>query len=91
MRIMLVIALSAAALFTGSGASQAKEGPWCAHVDIGAGAISSDCHFQSIEDCRPHVIAGNKGFCTQNPSWPGYYAPVSTVPKPHRKRHARHH
>ena len=49
--------------------------PWCAEVAIGRNSVARDCSYRSIEACRPHVIAGNRGFCMQNPAWPGWYAP----------------
>jgi hypothetical protein len=63
------------------------DGPWCANVSLGHGAMSKDCHYRTVEECSPNVIAGNRGFCTQNPAWAGWYAPVEPV-RPHRKRHA---
>jgi hypothetical protein len=37
-------------------------------------AVARDCWFATFEACQPHVIAGNRGFCVQNPYWPGWYA-----------------
>ena len=64
------------------------DGPWCATVSVGHGAISEDCHYRSVEECRPNVIAGNRGFCTQNPRWAGWNAPMEPARR-HGKRHAR--
>ena len=48
------------------------EGRWCARENIGA-TIQEDCTFDSFEACRRLVIQGNRGFCTQNPAFAGYY------------------
>ena len=58
--------------------------PWCAVQSIGAGDVVWDCEFQSIEQCRPEVIAGNRGSCNLNP----YYQPA---PSPVQHRKYRHH
>jgi hypothetical protein len=49
------------------------EGPWCAQMNTGAGRVEEDCTFKSFEACRQMVISGNRGFCTQNPAFTGYY------------------
>jgi hypothetical protein len=82
MRIMLLTVISVAALFSGVQSSAADEGPWCATVSLGKGAIASDCHYRTFEECLPNVLAGNRGFCGRNPYWQG-----SSVPRKHRKRH----
>ena len=43
-------------------------GPWCA-VYYFPSSPEYDCHFASIEDCRPNILAGNRGSCVQNPYW----------------------
>jgi hypothetical protein len=37
-------------------------GPWCAVTDMGTGNWS-------LQQCVPHVLSGNRGFCNQNPSF----------------------
>jgi hypothetical protein len=49
------------------------EGRWCARADTGGGRVEEDCTFDSFEACRRLVIQGNRGFCTQNPAFAGYY------------------
>jgi len=49
------------------------EGPWCAYMNTGAGRVEEDCTFRSLAACRQMVISGNRGFCTQNPAFIGYY------------------
>jgi hypothetical protein len=51
-------------------------GPWCAVVNTGWGNMHWDCRYASLEQCRPNVLAGNRGFCNRNPSFassPGKY------------------
>ena len=82
-----VAALTAAVSFHPEPArAQSGIAPWCAVVSIGAGTVQWDCHYRSIEECRPNVIAGNRGFCNMNPAWEGWNR---SEPKP-RKRHRRH-
>jgi hypothetical protein len=53
---------------------------WCAVQDNGAGELTWDCEFLSLEDCRPAVLAGNKGFCALNP----YYRAPDPTSDPQR-------
>jgi hypothetical protein len=64
----------------------AGEGPWCAVASAGPDGVSWDCRYGSIEECRPNVIAGNRGFCTQNPRWVDV-EPVRRRPKRRAERH----
>ncbi len=60
--------------------------PWCA-VTSGGFDVHWECEYDSIEACRPHVIAGNRGFCNPSP----YYqaAPKRRAPpRKHRRRHS---
>ena len=86
--VVTVAGLLAADMGAGVPAAQAGSygnAPWCAVQNLGAGDIVWDCEFRTAEECAPHVIAGNRGFCNINPSWT---APYPTAP-PHyyRKRH----
>jgi hypothetical protein len=47
------------------------EGAWCARMNTAAGRVEEDCTYDSFERCRQMVIAGNRGFCTQNPAYAG--------------------
>jgi len=89
MRIALAAALTVAALSFPEKPANAAEGPWCAVISIGIGSVYEDCQYWSFEQCRPNVIAGNRGFCNLNPryagNWPGY-APAGSA----RKRHVKH-
>jgi hypothetical protein len=42
------------------------DAPWCAVINIGKG-VTWDCQYQTVEQCVPNVIAGNRGFCNLNP------------------------
>lgn len=66
-----------------------REGPWCAVINFGGGDVVWDCEFNSVEECRPNVIAGTRGFCNPNPRWPGWSAPAETGPKKHVRHHKR--
>jgi hypothetical protein len=69
-RLILVIAMTAAALLLVSGPSQARvEGPWCAEYGLGVGTWVQDCSMRTFEMCRMEVIAGNRGYCSPNPRW----------------------
>ncbi len=61
--------------------------PWCAVISIGTGSVYWDCHYATLEECVPNVLAGNRGFCNHNPRFPGWSAPVTDVPKHRRHRH----
>jgi len=77
----------AAATCLGASASYAYgDAPWCAVMELGPGAAVWDCEYRTVEECVPHVIAGNRGVCSLNP-WPG---PVQATPVRH-PRHRFHH
>jgi hypothetical protein len=42
---------------------------WCAVSNQGTDAFSWDCEYDTIEDCMPAVLTGNRGFCAMNPFW----------------------
>jgi hypothetical protein len=61
---------SAAAISFGVSAGRAStygNAPWCAVVDQGAGNVMWECEYQSVAECQPNVLAGNRGFCQRNP------------------------
>jgi hypothetical protein len=87
MRLMLVVAVSTAALCLNVPLSWAFEhGPWCAVVNLGDGNRYWDCQYNSLEECVPNVLSGNRGFCNVNPAF-GLYAAKPTEHRIHRKRH----
>ena len=75
-RIVLAAGLAAAALSFSGNSSHAAEAPWCALISLGTSAMYEDCQYWSFEQCRPVVLAGNRGFCNPNPRFvanqPGY-------------------
>jgi hypothetical protein len=44
------------------------EAPWCAVTKDGD---HWDCRYQSAAECQPNVVAGNRGWCNQNPYFVG--------------------
>ena len=88
-RVVWAIAGATAMLFLEVPSSQALVGnaPWCAVVEIGNGEVEWDCQYQTIEQCRPNVIAGNRGFCNLNP----YNVPAAAAPPSHVKHSVRRH
>ena len=60
------------------------ESPWCAVINTGLD-VHWDCQYQSVEQCYPTVLAGNRGFCNPNP----YFVASATEHRRPAKRHAR--
>ena len=76
--IRTVVAVAAfASLAFGLQPAKANEAPWCAVTSGGEGDMHWDCQYRSIEECRPNVLAGNRGWCNPNP----YFV---TAPTEHR-------
>jgi hypothetical protein len=65
--------------------AKAYEAPWCAVISMGTGSVYWDCQYRSIEECRPNVLAGNRGWCNPNP----YIVPTMVAPRTQRKRHTQ--
>ena len=84
MRLFLAGALALAALGVAQPA-QAYEAPWCAVIGLGHGDAYWDCQYGSLEQCVPTILAGNRGFCNQNPAYTGP-APVKRAKIRHRRR-----
>jgi hypothetical protein len=82
MRIAITAALVVAALSLSANHASAGEAPWCAVISLGPGSVYEDCQYRTFEQCRPVVLAGNRGFCNINPRWVG--------PPPAKSRHRRH-
>ncbi len=83
-RILMAAAAILAILFYDGRAAQAYTGnaPWCAVHNIGWGDVEWDCEFYSIEQCRPEILSGNRGFCSPNPY---YRAPARRYTPRHRR------
>jgi hypothetical protein len=89
MRAILAIATVATAMFlTGPATAVPYQGPWCAVQSVGHDTAVWDCRMRTFEECRLEVVAGNRGHCTQNPNWPGWYGNAA-VDAPVRRRRAR--
>jgi len=84
MRILLIVGVALVAVLLEARPLQAKEGPWCAVLNYGNGSAYEDCQYFSIEACRPHVLAGNRGFCNLNPRWVAAYDPYARPRARHR-------
>ena len=65
------------------------DAPWCAVISLGTGQVTWECYYRTVEECRPNVLAGNRGFCNLNPYGPGpAYAAAGTAHPRAKKRHA---
>jgi hypothetical protein len=87
MRLSVAAIALAGATCSGVTASHAYgTAPWCAVVNIG-GVMRWDCDYQSIDECMPNVLAGNRGFCNLNPEYRAPADPTAmTYPKHHKPR-----
>jgi hypothetical protein len=87
-RILLLIATAATVLaseLSPGHAAYIGNAPWCAVVNIGAGAVEWDCEYPSAQACAPNVVAGNRGFCGLNP----YYSPAYSSVPPYGAAHIK--
>ena len=57
MRVVVLIAALATAMFFDLRASRAYEGPWCAVQSVGSGSVTENCRMATFEQCRMEVIA----------------------------------
>lgn len=90
MRIALSIAALAATVCVYVSSSKAQtigNAPWCAVMNTGADRYVRDCEYDSVRDCTPNVIAGNRGFCEINP----YYRPAPAAAPDYRRHHRPYH
>jgi len=60
--------------------AEAYENAWCAVISEGYW----DCQYRSIEECRPNVLAGTRGWCNPNP-----YFVAQDRPTEHGRNHKR--
>ena len=83
--LMAAAAIMAVLSFGGRPAQASGDHPWCAVHIMGWGDVYWDCQYDSIEQCRPNVLSGNRGFCNPNPYYKG---PVKrSAPRHHRRRY----
>ena len=83
----LGLALAAIVVPAGSksGTAEAAEAPWCAVINNSEDSVYWDCQYRSFEECQPHVLAGNRGWCNPSP----YYVPGAADARRPAKRRAR--
>jgi len=79
--IILASVIVLAASVLGRHLAKAREAPWCAVISEGYW----DCQYRSIEECRPNVLAGNRGWCNPSP----YFVDRPTEDRRFGKRRAR--
>ena len=85
-RVALSIAVTSVILCLGGGSGHAGtygNGPWCALMETGAGAVDRECLYGTADECYPNVLGGNRGVCVRNPYW------VPPPPVPYHRHHAR--
>jgi hypothetical protein len=71
-RLIFAAAMLAAVLGFGIGTSRAGtygDEKWCAVSNDGGDALNWDCEYDTVDDCSPAIIVGNRGFCALNPYW----------------------
>jgi hypothetical protein len=66
-RLILAATAAFAGVFFGLQPAKAQAAPWCAVLTVGEDSVYWDCRYRSVEECRPNVLAGNRGFCNPNP------------------------
>jgi hypothetical protein len=86
MRTMIAAAAFVAAIVAALGcnipaAYAFGDAPWCAVKNFGSDVVW-DCEYRTVEECVPHVIAGDRSFCNLNP-WPG---PATPAPRADRRK-----
>ncbi len=83
-RIKLAAVLTIAiAAFAPPPAHASSAAPWCAVINQGRD-VYWDCQYASFEQCYPTILAGNRGFCNENPAYTGPIAPPRKQPAPHK-------
>jgi len=73
-RIISAAALAIALASAPAPAQAYNDAPWCAVINTGLD-VHWECQYSTFEACYPNVIAGNRGFCNQNPAYQGPVAP----------------
>jgi|SoiMethySBSTD1v2_1073268.scaffolds.fasta_scaffold2788929_1 hypothetical protein len=69
MKVLALLIATFALLACGSAQAQQYVAPWCAQLNMGPAGAYMDCRYPSIETCRRNVLAGNRGYCVQNPAY----------------------
>jgi hypothetical protein len=78
-----VVILAGAAFGIQPAQAQSGHGRWCAVINLGPGDAYWDCQYNTVEQCVPNVLAGNRGFCNYNP----YFTEAIPAPTRTRKHH----
>jgi hypothetical protein len=79
MRLAIVAASFALGSILGPHTARASgDSPWCAISQVGDGDGQWDCQYETVEECVPHVIQGNRGNCSPNP----HYTPPAAAALP---------
>jgi hypothetical protein len=88
LRAALFISAALTAILAPPTLASAQYGPapWCAVLNTGNSSVYWDCEYATAAECAPNVIAGNRGFCNENPAFVG-----GTHEKPYRCHTERHH
>jgi hypothetical protein len=84
---MIFAGVALAAVMFALQPAKAYEAPWCAVTSGGDGDMHWDCQYRSIEECRPNVLAGNRGWCNPSPYFVAPYRP--TGHRHYRQHHTR--
>ena len=88
-RVLVTVAALAAMLAAAPAGAAPYQGPWCAVQSVGEDSGIWNCRMRTFEECRLEVVAGNRGTCTQNPNWPGWYNGQGDALPAARKRRTR--
>ena len=63
-RVIFAVVAALASLALDPPQAVGVEAPWCAETKEGD---HWDCRYRSVAECQPNVVAGNRGWCNQNP------------------------
>jgi len=63
------LAAAIAFAITPSQAATWGHAQWCAVTNNGGDNLMWECVFDTVEECQPFILAGNRGFCSLNPDW----------------------
>jgi hypothetical protein len=71
--LALATAGFAAAVFAATPGHAATWGhaKWCAVTNNGGDDLMWECVYDTVEECQPFILAGNRGYCSLNPYWRG--------------------
>lgn len=64
---IIAAGLAVGSIFDAPASDASSDAPWCAVTEIGEGDGAWDCQYQTVEECVPSVLAGNRGHCSPNP------------------------